>query len=58
MELHPYPVQRICIRAYPRRMSRLLYRRSNMIAVIARWSHNVLLTATGLLTIALLVSAK
>jgi hypothetical protein len=29
-----------------------------MIGVIARWTHNVLLTATGLLTIALLVSAK
>jgi hypothetical protein len=29
-----------------------------MIGEIARWTHNVLLTATGLLTIALLVSAK
>jgi hypothetical protein len=28
-----------------------------MLTVIARWCHNVLLTATGLLTIALVVSA-
>ncbi len=29
-----------------------------MLSVIARWSHNVLLTASGLLTIALVVAAK
>lgn len=29
-----------------------------MLGSIARWSHNVLLTASGLLTLALLVSAK
>ncbi|MDB6086908.1 MAG: hypothetical protein JWN43_4789 [Gammaproteobacteria bacterium] len=29
-----------------------------MIGLIARWGHNVLLTTLGLLTIAVLVSAK
>jgi hypothetical protein len=29
-----------------------------MLTVIARWCHNVLLTAMGLLTIALVVSAR
>jgi hypothetical protein len=31
--------------------------RSNMLALMARWAHNVLLAATGLLTIALVVWA-
>ncbi len=29
-----------------------------MLGLIARWTHNVLLTASGLLTLAFLVSAK
>jgi hypothetical protein len=31
---------------------------TNMLGSFARWSHNVLLTASGLLTIAYLVTAK
>ncbi len=31
---------------------------SNMLGSIARWTHNLLLTASGLLTLALLVTAK
>jgi hypothetical protein len=34
-----------------------LFRRSNMLGLIARWTHNVLLTSMGLLTIALVVWA-
>jgi len=30
----------------------------NMLGSIARWTHNVLLTASGLLTLAFLVTAK
>jgi hypothetical protein len=32
-------------------------RRLNMLGLIARWGHNVLLTSLGLLTIALIVGA-
>ena len=31
---------------------------TNMLGSIARWTHNILLTASGLLTLAFLVTAK
>jgi hypothetical protein len=34
-----------------------IYRRSNMLELTARWGHNVLITLTGLLTIAMVVWA-
>jgi hypothetical protein len=34
------------------------FQETNMLGSIARWTHNVLLTASGLLTLAFLVTAK
>ena len=41
----------------PAGITNTIYRTSNMIELIARWDHNVLITLMGLLTIAMLVWA-
>ena len=40
------------------RVTPKLLRRLNMLALIARWGHNVLLTGIALVTVAVLILAK
>jgi hypothetical protein len=57
MKLCPYWEQRS--RFHAPRVGRIFaLQETNMLGSIARWTHNVLLTASGLLTLAFLVTAK